>query len=336
MNKNNKIAGLVVIAAALLIASTALAQWPNDDYANLLISDQSGAQVIPHVAATSNGGCYISWYSNASGNYDMYLQLLDGDGVPQWQANGLLISSHPQDTWLTDYSIAVDLEDNAIIAFNDIRAGADWDIYGYRISPSGEFLWGTDGLAISNNSSYEYDPQVIVTSAGNIVFAWQNEDTVCIRKVSPTGQDLWIPATIIYSAEFGLSIPRVTASDNDAIILQYLMKLGQEYWRPKFLYVRKLNASGGTFWPADTVAVSTADGFGPQMQPEIKSDGAGGAYSFWYDSRGGLQFHAYAQHITANGTIAWTPDGVLLSTTGSEMQGPPALTLLPGTADVLT
>jgi hypothetical protein len=320
-------------AIALLTVSVS-AQWPTDPDSNLIISDQSGAQTIPKIAVTSDGGYYSTWYSNASGNYDMYMQCADSAGVLRWNQNGLRISNHPQDTWLTDYDLTVDNQNNAIVVFNDIRTGGDWDIYAYKISPEGNFLWGADGLAISNNAVAEYDPKVAVTTAGNVVVSWQADDTVCLRKVNTTGQDIWNPAIKKFQSEFGLSFPRITPSNNDGVILLYLMALAGGWWPPKNLYVVKFDSAGNSVWPNDTVAVSNAGGLGPQMRPVISHDGSGGAYCYWYDSRDN-NLHAYAQHIKSDGSAAWQTDGVLLSSAFARLQGPPSLVRMATSTDVL-
>lgn len=310
------------------------AQWPDDPNLNLVLSTRSGEQTITKVSPAPDGGCYVSWWDNTSGNYDMYLQRLDDNGVVQWANNGLLISNYPQETWLTDYDLATDSAGYAIIALNDIRAGGDWDIYAYRISPTGEFAWGSDGLTISNNIGFEPDPRIVVTAAGNIVFAWAEELVLHIRKVTPEGIDFWNPATITLTWTYSLSIPRLCAAQNDEFILQYLKAQGSGMYAPKHLYARKYDASGANLWGVEGVIVTNAGGFGPQMRPDLVPDEAGGAFSYWYDSRSVL--HAYAQHIQPDGNMQWTANGVQLNTTSGELQMSPVLVYLPSSGYVIT
>ncbi len=313
--------------------NSSLAQWPTDPSANLLICDHSGEQTIPKVAAISDGGCYISWWDNSSGHYCMYLQRVNALGEIQWQSNGLLISDHSQDSWLTDYDLGVDNSDYAIIALNDTRAGGDWDIYGYRISPAGEFAWGADGIAISDNTGFEPDPRVITTSNGNIVFGWQEENLVHLRKITPAGTDVWNPATKTLTTQYGYSIVRLAPALNDEFILQMLKATGSGY-APKHLYAFKFDSLGVALWGDAGVVVTSAGGFGFQMRPDIIPDGAGGVYSYWYDSRNQV-LHSFAQHILANGTMRWTANGVQLSTSGAEIQGQPAIARVNGTGEII-
>ena len=160
--------GCIGLAAAwfVVFASLALAQWPSDPATNMAMTTTSGEATDPHIVVTSDGGCYVSWWDNTSGHYCMYMQRLNANGDIMWAPDGLLISNHAQNSWLTDYTLNVDNTDCAILAVNDIRAGGDWDIYAYRINQSGEFLWGPDGLTISNDAYEDAFPQVLITSGG--------------------------------------------------------------------------------------------------------------------------------------------------------------------------
>jgi hypothetical protein len=155
-----------------------------------------------------------------------------------------------------------------------------------------------------------------------------------LRKVSPAGGDLWTPATKTLTSTYGLSIPRITPADSDGVILQLLLKTGSDMYAPKHLYAHKYDDRGTELWGASGVVVTSAGGFGFQMRPEIVTDGAGGAYSYWYDSRNN-QLHAYAQHILLNGAMAWTANGVLVSTAAGELQRSADLVQVSGTGDVM-
>ena len=120
---------LSLLLLAVLAAVPAAADWPDDPAENMVICDRSGEQSVTKVVAASDGGCYVSWYDNSSGNYDVYLQRLDGDGVAQWADGGLLVSDSPQDSWVTDYDLASDHSDHAIVVIHAIRDGSDRDIF---------------------------------------------------------------------------------------------------------------------------------------------------------------------------------------------------------------
>ena len=311
------------------------AQWPANPANNLAICTSNGEQTVPKVAATSDGGCFVAWYDHRGTNYDVYIQYLDPAGVPQLGNNGLLVSNHTQDTWITDWDMAVDQNDHAILAINDIRAGGDWDIYGYSISTDGTFNWGANGITLSNNAYFEPTPQVMTANDGNIYFAWQQETddgyVINVYKVSPAGQDMWIPATITLSSEFGLSIPRLAPTNDGGFLLQYLVAQGGGFPTPNHLYIQRFNASGIAQWETAGVGLNVAGGFGFAPLPNLVSDGNNGAVSFWYDSRT-MQNHVYLERINGLGNVSWTRDGVLAST-ANELQTSPAIAFNPATGN---
>lgn len=313
----------------LLCSLSALAQWPTDSNLNLLICDHTGEQALPKTAALSEGGCYIAWQDLSSGNYDIYLQRLNSDGVPQW-ANpcGILISDHPQDTWLTDWDIAADVSDNCILAINDIRNGSDRDITVYSIGPQQEFLWGADGIALSNNDGFEPDPQIEPMSNGDIVFAWQEETSMHLRRLTAQGVDVFNPPTITFTQANGVSIPRLAAADSGAVILSYLAQQGTQFTSPRHLYLRKYAQDGTPLWNPNGVPIMTQNGIGIQMRPDVLYDGSGGAFSYWYDARGNVH-HCYVQHVNAAGNVEWITDGVQVDLSANELQMSPSAIRVP-------
>jgi len=311
------------IALSTLLISAVNAQWPTDSYENMVICNHSGEQAIPLVAPTSDGGCYICWYDNASGNYDMYLQRLDANGIIQFAENGLLISDNAQDSWLTTYDMTVDQNDNAIIVFNDVRSGGDWDIYAYRISPTGEFLWGDDGIAVSDNDIAEYIPTVTVTTGNNVVIAWLEETVVKVRKFYPNGTDFWGTEKEL-TGDYTVTYPHLAPAEDDAVIVQVAKATGSMYYSSRDIYMYKYTSDGTSLWAEDGVLVCDAGGFSYAKIPYVKYDGNGGAYSFWYDARVSNELHSYAQHMNSSGAAVWEENGILLSSADKFQMTPDA------------
>ena len=138
---------------------TSIAQWSGDPSLNTAIVIASGEQVIPKIVSSPSypGISYVSWFSSESGNYNVRLQKLDAYGNKLWADDGLLVSNHTAMTWLTDWDMAIDNNDCAILTFQDIRTGSN-NIVAYKISPDGAFLWGDDGIQLSNTSAFDASP----------------------------------------------------------------------------------------------------------------------------------------------------------------------------------
>ena len=319
---------------ALLAVSNTFAQWSSDSLQNTPIIVHSGNQVVPKIKATSDGGCYISWYDNRNGNYDVYLQRLNPQGEKLWASDGLLISDHPQDTWVTDYDLAVDQNDNAILVFNDIRNGSDngWDVFAYKISPSGDFLWGPDGIGLSPavNSESEMSPKVTVTSAGNYVFAWTRsgaEDVVALQKLSSSGDKLWGTdgITIVGQQSSDASHPQLVAADDDSVIVLWKNMVGSYPSTKTFLMVQKLTPGGTFAWGADGVVVYNNGDISSYYDPVICSDARSGAFIAWEEQPTSSESYVSVGHVNADGSLAYPVNGIKVATGSAQLHWKPSI-----------
>ncbi len=300
-------------------------QWSADSTMNLEICNLTGEQVLSKIVPTSDGGCFISWFDQRSGGYSMYLQRLDYQGVPQFEDDGILVSSQPQMSWLVDYSMAVDGSDNAILTFSDERnASGELDVSAYMISSSGDFLWGVDGICLSDPSvpGFEPNPVVAVTGEGNCVFAWgRSDDTACLvfQKLSPTGEKLWGDYGIVMtSASSDLSSPEIIPAGQDSVIVLWKNSTGSYPMTVTHLYADMLDVDGVGTWGDSPVLVYNTGAITPWTFPGMREDGAGGALCYWYDSPSVNSFDVWVQHLDSEGINLFPFNGAQASTNSSD------------------
>ena len=311
----------------LQLSTAPFTQWSNDPALNNQISAMTGEQVLPKVATHPSGITYISWFSNDNGNYNVRLQKLDVTGNELWPHNGILISGHTSDTWITDYDMTVDNDTCALITFQDIRTGLN-NAYAYRISPSGEFLYGPDGIALFPGSTIQYSPKVFACADGNGVFVDQcfpdtGQQYLKMQKFSPTGEPLWGANGInIQDASIGNTGAKMIQSDGTNFILVWYKSTGS--WT-NMIYAQKYNASGSPVWEAP-VAVFNGSGI-PFYSTDIiiASDKANGVFVTWYAEVSGTNFSSYIQHVNSAGTVMMPLNGALLSTHSSYHQLEPTV-----------
>jgi hypothetical protein len=85
------------------------------------------------------------------------------------------------------------------------------------------------------------------------------------------------------------------------------------------IYAQRVDGSGAVLWSLDGLAVCTA--LGTQQNPQIVSEGMGGASIVWQDNRGG-NWDIYAQQVDAPGTVRWTSNGVAICIETKNQQSP--------------
>ena len=306
---------IIVLFLTILLAGNLLAQWSSDPAENNVICDLAGEQAIPKVVNGPTGDTYIGFFSNDSGNYDVRLQRLDPQGNELWENQGILISDNPAMTWLTDWDMTVDEDNHAILTFQDIRNAGNNNIYAYRIAPDGTFIWGSDGIELSNTTAFSASPKVVVTSAGNVVVAWQEDAISLVQKIAPDGTLLWGATGITISSANTISWPQPFAIDNDEILLKYFDDSGQPWAPTRHCYMQRYDSDGNAVWTSPTV-VSNAGGISAWTQVfNIISDENNGCFITWHDSRGGGTIsYPFVQHINSDGSVGFAANGVQLST----------------------
>lgn len=299
--------------AAVLLPVMALGQWPTDAEDDMFLADGSTEQVVPHVAATSDGGCYVGWYDNLSlGVYHVRLQRLSPAGVELWGHGGILISDHPSDSWIMDWDLIADGQDNAVLVFNDLRSG-EFDPQIYKIDPDGNFLWGPDGISLTSNTKVPGFPRLAEATDGDLVVVWpegEMTNKIMMQRLSPSGELRLAEGGIEIAGEngkwpFGADV--VPTPDN-GIIVAWIPD--SDFDEDRHLAAQKFSADGSPVW-ADPVAVFDGGNIPIGTYYDMLPDGLGGAVFAW-TWEDNLYFTTMAQHLTGDGTEMWPHDGVVV------------------------
>lgn len=323
----------------LLIMSLQLfAQWTPNAAVNTPIGVRSGDQVVTKCITHPSGYSWYAWFSLENGNYNVRVQKTDLYGNKAFANDGLLISNNNSDTWVTDFDLAVDQDTCAIVVFQDIRAGNN-EVYAYRISPSGQQLWGANGIRLSNSSgSADYSPKVCVTSEGNAVVVWEESSTVekvILQKISPSGSKLWGSGVVMAGSgsQNYYMFPSIMSTTNDEVYVLWF-KRGSSMYDPKHLYVQRIKSDGTAKWAADK-GVFTSSGI--PMIPSISliPDSEDGFYVAWYDDRNNdWNYSTFVQHITGDGGNAFAANGVEAIVNNNNNHSYPSIALSPDGNDL--
>lgn len=328
----SRLMGVSILLLTILTGS-ALAQWPADPAVNIPLGDGDGEQVVPHIAIHSDNSCYTGWYDTKSGNYDVALQLVSADGTEQWPHGGIIISGHPQNSWVMDWALITDSDGNAIVAFADIRGGNS-NIHAYKIAPDGTFLWGADGIDITSNNDGKGPPSLVETNDGEIIVAWYASPTmgapaIRIQRLTADGTMLYGPNGAVAS-EGADSMPsgqNMVPCGDDGFILAYVPVYS--FMANRQIKTQRFDADGQPVWANYLMIMD--DGTVPMGHYfEMSDDGNDGAFFSWTVTLG-LGFTVRAQHVDADGNESFVHNGQLVSSETSYMQISPGMSHNPTT-----
>jgi len=274
------------------------------------------------------GGAIVTWQDLRGGaSFDIYAQHVLASGVadPAWPANGRALCTAANYQYYP--TIVSDGAGGAIVTWQDVRGGANYDIYAQHVLASGvvDPAWPANGRALCTAASYQYYPTIVSDGAGGAIVTWYDvrggvNFDIYAQHVFASGavDPAWPPDGRALSTAVNNQLNPAIVSDGagGAIVTWMDLRGGVTY----DIYAQHVLASGAVdaAWPVDGRALCTAAN--TQSTPTIVSDGAGGAIVTWYDIRTSSN-DIYAQHVLASGAVdpAWPADGRALCTaTGSQ------------------
>lgn len=332
----------IFLSLMLLISITVHSQWSGDSTLNLPVCVYYGEQSVQKLVKTSDGGCYIAWFDNRSAGYAVYLQKLSSAGIKQFDSLGLLVSNKPQNSSLVDWDITVDNNNNCILVFTDIRAGGAINPYAYKISTTGAFLWGPDGISLTDSVSvYQSNPKVAKTSDGNFVIVWvwgSSPQKIAIQKLSPDGIKLLGASPYRLAGLSGetFTYPSLVSSDNGTVIMEWSAYTGS-FMNPQNykIFCMKYVTPDVPLWsnPRDTVySLGRISGY---FVPKIITDGSNGAVLAWQDDRNSANIYmSYVQHFSSTGVKLLQENGIAVTTTPAQNHFDCGIGFMPSTQEI--
>jgi len=243
----------------------------------------------------------------------------------RWEENGIVVSSAPG--FQSEPKIISDGSGGAIMVWKDKRNGND-DIYAQRIDKDGNILWAVDGSTICSADDHQGNPQIISDGLGSFIIVWQDrrnsgEYDIYAQKVDKDGNIKWAENGIVVSSASGDQYYPQIISDGSggAIIVWEDYRNHADY---ADIYAQRIDRDGNILWAVDGSTICSTDDC--QGNPQIISDGSGGAIIVWEDYRndpGSGYTDIYAQRIDKDGNILWAVDGsTICSLENSDQYGP--------------
>jgi len=219
--------------------------------------------------------------------------------------------------------IVTDSKGGAITTWIDSRndVNNNTDIFVQRIKKNGSVAWTINGIAACSNTSNQTSPFLIEDGKGGAIICWQDlrngNSDIYAQRFDSTGIAQWAVngVAVVQKASQQRSQRIVSDGNNGAIIV----------WEDSInnnsdIFAQRINADGTQAWPANGVAVCTSADL--QINLRITNDGNGGAVICWQDKRNSSYYDIYAQKITANGSVSFAQNGIVICSSVNTQNNP--------------
>ena len=305
MNKIYQTPLLPLLAAALLPIN-AHAEWgtPEEPHALMTVDDNVVASM--KTARTPDGKTFISWLSygdRPDWGYELRLQLLDADGNPMWEPDGIQVEDVRNCSWTADYWMVVSPEGDAIISWADARDQEDMPnpishvSVVYKVSQDQEMLWGDRGIELGEQYKYPSTLYQFGDDTYCLMQSAENWGTPQITRLSSDGTFEFEPKDF-----FG----NLIQSEGTDFISVYSNSEGTVAMR----YTRDIEP----VW--DTPAVLSTyiyNGYGREPYCMV-SDGNGGAVVSFSRELGGFSHLPVVAYVTADGEAVFGESADVIAT----------------------
>jgi hypothetical protein len=204
-------------------------------------------------------------------------------------------------------------------------------VHEQRVDTNGDVLWQTNGVLLSNVSTYEASPQAVSDGAGGTIVAWvdgragfcdegfQGECQIYAQRVDSNGNPLWNPSGVPIAtgpSNHGSSGIAMTSDDNGGAFIAW-----EDARVCCVIYAQHVSSSGQPLWVVNGLQVSPT----PTLEietigaPQIIADGDGGVIIAWWNVQypPGQVWTVSAQRLNSSGAQMWNAQGVtVLGITG--------------------
>ena len=267
------------------------------------------------VTTDNQGGAYVVWeqFDDLSGLWDVWAQHIDSLGNRLWDVNGVPVSGVYSNK--RNPKIQQCKTDGFYVVWQDFENLLDYEIIAQRMSSSGEQMWGIFGTAVAVQPGAQVNPKIDGDSiTGGIYVSWAdrrngNDYDIYAQRIDSLGNALWMNGGVVVSDAFGnqSAVDIMSSSSSDGLILTWR----DERNGSSDIYTQRFSVDGEELWNSGGVLLSnnpTED----ELNPNICSDGLGGAIVTWQDSTLN-DWDVKAQRITKAGNLVWNAGGAVVS-----------------------
>ncbi len=275
------------------------------------VTNSTAKQENVRLKTDRSGIAYYIWedYRNEFQNADVFIQSLDFNGNPRWQANGIPVA---EESLQQIYPrLTNDDSDGVFVVWQDERAGGfpKSDIYLQHVHSDGSMEFPESGTPVTNGQTYQLSPLVRADGENGAFVVWGGQETGSIgikgQHISATGATEWDAdgMQFFYGIDGDASEAKVLPWGNHQFLVMW-----EDHRRGSLgstAMAQVMDETAGIQYALNGEGLSENN---EQNDPRIAPDGAGGAYLGFQSNIEGNNF-LFAQHVNSSLQPTWGDTG---------------------------
>ena len=184
----------------------------------------------------------------------------------------------------------------------------------------------SNGVAICTASDMQDLPQIVSDGQEGAIITWEDNrngnNDIYAQRIDSTGTVKWAFDGVAVCTDVNEQInPQIVMDGQGGAIITWQDARNEK----SDIYTQAIDSNGVVKWTSNGVAICTVINY--RYNPQLVSDGQGGAIIAWYDTRNGSG-DIYAQAVDSTGILKWTPlvgnalDGISICTANDNQLGP--------------
>lgn len=272
------------------------------------------------IVSDGKGGVIIA-FEKQNGVWDIWAQRLDSSGNKMWGPGGVAVTTVSGNR--RNHKIQKDQHGGAIITWQDLRSGSNYDIYAQRLDSNGNLLWGTAAKPVCTATGDQINAKIESDSATNGAYiAWQDTRSsadydIYMQRLDSNGNTKWANDGIVISNQIlnQSALDMMSLSGGSEVMITWKDNRTGNY----DIYAQKVASNGNLLWNPSGVIICNSPF--DQINPNICSDENKGAIIVWQDSSAGM-WDVKTQRINNAGNVLWTANGEVVCNAANMQTSP--------------
>jgi hypothetical protein len=216
--------------------------------------------------------------------------------------------------------LVTDQRNGAIVVWEESDSN---DIAAQRLSASGVARWPSGGAPVVSHAAAQRLRAAVSDGRSGVIVVWDDDRNpmgmdVLAQRLDTAGRARWPAPTVVCGALWNQHEADAVSDGLEGIIAVWQDARLNGYT----LFAQRLDRDGKPMWQDEGVLVCNQRQ--SQVLPHLAPDGRGGAFIAWEDGRnaGASGGDIYAQHVTADGRLAWPATGMPVSCAAGTQKAP--------------